>query len=127
MSNLSTIKEKRKVMDEHIQHIPRNEFSDISPVSDIVQYVGLCHQVLDLSSQIVEYKKVVEEEETKRLDIRRIANKEMTKLSGELDLLEKDLLADLDRLKVFIDDVNSSISMSNVGTDISRVISNSCI
>ncbi len=114
-------------MDEHIQHIPRNEFSDISPVSDIVQYVGLCHQVLDLSSQIVEYKKVVEEEETKRLDIRRIANKEMTKLSGELDLLEKDLLADLDRLKVFIDDVNSSISMSNVGTDISRVISNSCI
>ncbi|MBD1895524.1 hypothetical protein [Coleofasciculus sp. FACHB-129] len=97
-------------MDEQLQRIPNNQFLDISPVSDIVHYAGLLHRVIDLSSEVIEYKKVVEEyhivveqEETKRLEIRTIATKEMTELSRQLDMLEKDLLADIDRLKVFVE------------------------
>lgn len=90
-------------MDEQLQRIPNNQFLDISPVSDIVHYAGLLHRVIDLSSEAIEYKKVVEQEETKRLEIKTIATKEMTELSRQLDMLEKDLLADIDRLKVFVE------------------------
>lgn len=97
-------------MDEQIQCIPSNEFLDVSPVSDIVHYVGLLHRAIDLSSEIVEYQKVVKEyeiiekyEETKRLEIKATADKEMAELSRQLDMLEKDLLADIDRLKVFVE------------------------
>jgi hypothetical protein len=97
-------------MDEQIQHIPNNQFLDISPVPDIVQYAGLLHHAMNLSSEIIEYKRaveecrvVVEQEETKRLEIKTIADKEMTELSRQLDMFEKDLLADIDRLKVFVE------------------------
>jgi hypothetical protein len=97
-------------MDEQIQRISNNQFLDISPVSDIVVYVGLLHRVVNLTSEVIEYKRVVEEckvvveqEETKRLEIRTVAAKEMTELSHQLDMLEKDLLADIDRLKVFVE------------------------
>ena len=97
-------------MDEQIQQIPINEFLNVSPVSDIVHYVGLLHRVVNLSSEVIEYKRVVEEyqvvveqEETKRLEIKTTATKEMTELSRQLDMLEQDLLADIDRLKVFVE------------------------
>lgn len=97
-------------MDEQIQRLPNNQFLDISPVSDIVLYVGLLHRVVNLTSEVIEYKKavgeyqvVVEQEETKRLEIRTISAKEMTELSRQLDMFEKDLLADIDRLKVFVE------------------------
>ncbi|NJR48179.1 MAG: hypothetical protein HC780_00175 [Leptolyngbyaceae cyanobacterium CSU_1_3] len=97
-------------MDEQIQRISNNQFLDISPVPDIVHYAGLLHHAMNLSSEIIEYKRaveecrvVVEQEETKRLEIRTIADKEMTELSHQLDMFEKDLLADIDRLKVFVE------------------------
>jgi len=97
-------------MDEQIQRISNNEFLDVSSVSDIVHYAGLLHRVMDLSSDIIEYNKVVKEyekivvqEERKRLETIITANKEMTELLSQLDRLEKELLADISRLKVFVE------------------------
>ena len=97
-------------MDEQIQRTSNNQLFDISPVPDIVHYAGLLHHAMNLSSEIIECKRaveecrvVVEQEETKRLEIRMIADKEMIELSRQLDMFEKDLLADIDRLKVFVE------------------------
>lgn len=98
-------------MDEKIQHIPSAQLSNVSPVSDINQYVGLLSLAINLSSDIIEYNKVVKEceiitvqEETKRLEIITKSTEEMAELSRQLDMLEKDLLADIDRLKVFVEE-----------------------
>ncbi len=97
-------------MDEQIQHIPSTQLLNVSPVSDINQYVGLLSQAINLSSEIIEYNRVVKEyeiiavqEETKRLEIITTSTKEMAEVSRQLDMLEKDLLADIDRLKVFVE------------------------
>jgi hypothetical protein len=98
-------------MDEKIQHIPSAQLSNVSPVSDINQYVGLLSIAINLSSDIIEYNRVVKEceiitvqEETKRLEIITKSTEEMAELSRQLDMLEKDLLADIDRLKVFVEE-----------------------
>ena len=103
-------------MDEQIQRIPSNNFLDVSSVSDIAKYVGLLHRAIDLSSEIVEYQKVVKEyeiiekyEETKRLEIKATADREMVGLSRQLDMLEEDLLADIDRLKVFVEGTMNAV------------------
>jgi hypothetical protein len=97
-------------MDEQIQHIPSRQFLNVSPVSDINRYVGLLGQVIDLSSEIIVYKRVVKEyeiiatqEETKRLKIITKSTEEMAEISRQLDILEKDLMADIDRLKIFVE------------------------
>lgn len=90
-------------MNGKMQNASSTQFIDVSPVPDIVHYVGLLNRVADLSSEIVDYQKVVEIEETKRIEIRERSEKQMAFLSRQLDMYEQDLLADIDRLKVFVE------------------------
>ena len=90
-------------MSEIFKKNPEEQFLDISPVPDIVHYVGLIHRIADLSSEVIEYQKVIEIEETKRIEITERADQRMTALSRQLDMYEQDLLANIHRLKIFVE------------------------
>ena len=90
-------------MSEIFKKKPEEQFLDISPVSDIVHYVGLVNRLADLSSEVIDYQKVIEIEETKRIEIRERADQQMTILSRQLDMYEQDLVADIHRLKTFVE------------------------
>jgi hypothetical protein len=90
-------------MSESMQSFSDEQFIDISPIPEIVHYVGLINRIADLSSEVVDYQKIVQIEETKRIEIQKKSEQQMTLISRQLDLYEKDLIADIDRLKLFVE------------------------
>jgi hypothetical protein len=89
-------------MNNQPNHLSQNQFQDISSLPDVVQYVGLV-------SQLIEYSTVREQEETKRQAIKSHAEREITLIQGKLALMEKELLADKENLKKFVEDTMDAI------------------
>lgn len=89
-------------MNNELNPINHNQFHTISPLSNVVEYVSVFNQ-------FIEYKKVVEQEETKRLDIKSQTAKDLTIISGKLDLMEKKLIADKEDLRKFVNGTMEAI------------------
>lgn len=89
-------------MNNQPNYLSQKQFQDISSLPDVVQYVGLV-------SQLIEYSTVREQEETKRQAIKSHAEREITLIQGKLSLMEKELLADQENLKKFVEGTMDSI------------------
>lgn len=96
-------------MDNQSSSITNTQFQGISNLPDVVQYISFLNKLLECRNEFTKYQIVKEQEDRKRLDITSQTAKELTLISGKLALMEKELLADKEDLRRFINGTMDAI------------------
>jgi hypothetical protein len=96
-------------VDNQSSSITNTQFQGISNLPDVVQYISFLNKLLECRNEFTKYQIVKEQEDRKRLDITSQTAKELTLISGKLALMEKELLADKEDLRRFINGTMDAI------------------